>query len=203
MILGDMAIWKMLEGDASSVVKLSQEALRSFSGEERKWVLVDLARTYLQYGQVSEARTLLLELREKFADDDNLVADLEVDVADVSRQLEQGLMKRIEIPEVLDAELEMPTEYALLQNYPNPFNPTTTISYALPKDGMVAIKIYDALGREVRTLVNEFKSTGRYSVEFDASSLASGMYIYKIVAQPAEGGRNDAFTAVKKMMLVK
>lgn len=87
------------------------------------------------------------------------------------------------------------TDYALDQNYPNPFNPATTISFALPKDGVVTLKIYDALGREVQTLVNEFKSSGRYTAEFDASRLASGIYIYKLVS--------GDYSAVKKMMLVK
>lgn len=87
------------------------------------------------------------------------------------------------------------TDYALEQNYPNPFNPTTTISYALPQDGIVTIKIYDALGREVQTLVNEFKLTGRYTAEFDASRLASGIYVYKLVS--------GEYSAVKKMLLVK
>lgn len=87
------------------------------------------------------------------------------------------------------------TEYALEQNFPNPFNPVTTISYALPQDGMTTLKIYDALGREVKTLVNEFKTTGRYTSEFDASRLSSGVYIYKLVS--------DKYSAVKKMLLVK
>lgn len=87
------------------------------------------------------------------------------------------------------------TEYALEQNYPNPFNPTTTISYAIPQDGMVTLKIYDALGREVKTLVNEFKQTGRYTTEFDASTLSSGVYIYKLAS--------DKYSSVKKMLLVK
>lgn len=87
------------------------------------------------------------------------------------------------------------TEYALSQNYPNPFNPITTISYALPQDGIVTLKIYDALGREVKTLVNEFKTTGRYTVKFDASKLSSGVYIYKLVS--------GEYSAVKKMALVK
>lgn len=85
--------------------------------------------------------------------------------------------------------------YTLEQNFPNPFNPITTVSYALPRDGHVTIKIYDALGREVTTLVNEFKSTGRYTVNFDASRLSSGTYIYKLIS----GG----FSATKKMILVK
>ena len=81
------------------------------------------------------------------------------------------------------------------QNYPNPFNPATTISYQLPKNGQVTIKVYDMLGREVKTLVNENKPAGSYNVSFDAGSLSSGVYIYRIVA--------GDYTAAKKMTLVK
>ena len=78
-------------------------------------------------------------------------------------------------------EWEVPTEY-LISNYPNPFNPTTTINYQLPKDGMVTIKVYDVIGKEVATLVNEQKSAGYYKVDFDASKLTSGVYIAAIQA---------------------
>jgi hypothetical protein len=87
------------------------------------------------------------------------------------------------------------TDYSLSQNFPNPFNPSTTINYALPKAGNVMLKVYDILGKEVATLVNNYKESGRYSVEFDASKFSSGMYIYKLTS--------DKFTEVKKMMLVK
>lgn len=89
----------------------------------------------------------------------------------------------------------IPNYYSLSQNYPNPFNPTTKISYTLPKAGNVELKVYDLLGREVATLVNETKQPGMYSVDFNASNLASGVYFYSIKA-------ND-FSAVKKMILVK
>jgi hypothetical protein len=85
--------------------------------------------------------------------------------------------------------------YALMQNYPNPFNPNTTISYQLPKSGQVTIKVYDVLGNEVKTLINEYKTAGSYSVNFDAGKLSSGMYIYRITA--------DGFTSAKKMLLIK
>ena len=88
-----------------------------------------------------------------------------------------------------------PTVYELAQNFPNPFNPSTTIRYQLPNDGIVTLKIYDILGSEVATLVNEEKAAGRYEVNFNASSLASGVYIYKIQA----GG----FINSKKMILLK
>ena len=87
------------------------------------------------------------------------------------------------------------TSYNLFQNYPNPFNPNTTIKYEIPKDGLVTLKIYDILGAEVATLVNEERSAGRYEVNFDASSLASGVYIYRLNV-------ND-YANVKKMILLK
>jgi hypothetical protein len=90
---------------------------------------------------------------------------------------------------------EVPTVYELSQNYPNPFNPSTTIKYQIPKDGLVTLKVYDILGAEVATLVNEEKIAGKYETNFDASRLASGVYLYRLKV-------ND-FVSVKKMMLLK
>jgi hypothetical protein len=90
---------------------------------------------------------------------------------------------------------EVVTDYALEQNYPNPFNPTTTINYQIPASGNVSIKVYDILGNEVGNLVDSYKETGKYEVSFDASSLASGVYIYRLTA-------ND-YVNVKKMVLLK
>ena len=90
---------------------------------------------------------------------------------------------------------EIPQNYSVSQNYPNPFNPTTKINFALPKQGLVTIKVYDLLGKEVETLVNEVKSAGKYTVDFNGSKLSSGVYFYRIQA-------ND-FVDVKRMMLVK
>lgn len=89
----------------------------------------------------------------------------------------------------------IPGSFALNQNYPNPFNPTTTIEYQLPSDGFVSLKIFDLLGSEVKTLVNEFKTKGRYSITFDASNLASGLYIYQL--------KSSNFSLIKKMILSK
>jgi hypothetical protein len=90
---------------------------------------------------------------------------------------------------------ELPTEFALYQNYPNPFNPTTNIKFDLPKESNVSVKIYNILGEEVVTLVNKVMPAGRHAVEFNASKLTSGMYIYRIEA--------DNFVQVKKMLLMK
>jgi hypothetical protein len=89
----------------------------------------------------------------------------------------------------------IPTEFKLLQNFPNPFNPVTTINYELPVKGFVTLKVYDILGREVATLVNEQKNQGRYSVTFDASGMATGVYIYQLRA-------NDHVFS-RKMLLLK
>jgi hypothetical protein len=85
--------------------------------------------------------------------------------------------------------------YELAQNYPNPFNPSTIINYQIPENGMVTLKIYDILGKEVKTLVNEQKTAGRYEVNFNASDLASGVYIYKLQV-------ND-FVSSRKMLMIK
>jgi hypothetical protein len=90
---------------------------------------------------------------------------------------------------------EIPSSYALHQNYPNPFNPTTIISYELPKQSHVVLKVYDLLGREVSTLVNEENSAGLHKVELNGKQLSSGVYFYRLTA-------ND-FVQIKKMLLMK
>jgi hypothetical protein len=88
-----------------------------------------------------------------------------------------------------------PDKYFLEQNYPNPFNPSTQINYYLKEDGFVTLKIFDILGREVENLVNEFKSSGNYTINFNAGNLSSGVYFYNF--------RVNDFTEVKKMLLKK
>jgi len=92
-------------------------------------------------------------------------------------------------------EAGVPDVYSLSQNYPNPFNPSTMIEYSLPEASVVTVRVYDILGREVAELVNEFKNQGTYKVSFDASRLASGVYLYRV-----EAGK---FNSVKKMVLMK
>ncbi len=89
----------------------------------------------------------------------------------------------------------VPTAFGLSQNYPNPFNPTTSIRYEIRDMGYVSLRVYDILGREVAVLVNERKAPGSYSVEFDGSTLASGVYIFRLSAGP--------YVECRKMVLMK
>jgi Secretion system C-terminal sorting domain len=98
-----------------------------------------------------------------------------------------------------DVEVGVPSVYNLSQNYPNPFNPSTKVDYDLPYDGKVSIILYDISGREVANLVNDVKTAGYYTLQFNASNLASGLYFYRITAQ----GSNNNFVQTKKMVLVK
>jgi len=96
----------------------------------------------------------------------------------------------------------LPTSYTLLQNYPNPFNPTTNIKFGVPENSSVKIVIYDIIGREVATLVNENYTPGYYTMPFNATTLASGMYIYRMTSQSLNGDQK-LFTNTKKFMLLK
>ena len=94
----------------------------------------------------------------------------------------------------------LPNDYSLFQNYPNPFNPSTLISYALPKASLVTVKIYDMLGREIRTLINGQQNAGVNSIQWNGennygSKVSSGTYIYMLKA--------GDFTLAKKMILLK
>jgi len=96
--------------------------------------------------------------------------------------------------------------YSLSQNYPNPFNPTTTIRYSIPSSALVILKVYNILGQEVRTLVNEQLPPGNYQVQFDASGLASGVYFYRLQVTPQRDGAlalTGKYSQVMKMLLVK
>jgi hypothetical protein len=95
----------------------------------------------------------------------------------------------------VNVDVEVPLVFALEQNYPNPFNPSTTIKYSIPEDGFVKLAVYNMLGEEVATIVNASQKAGRYEVNFDATGLSSGVYVYRIEAAN--------YTASKKLMLMK
>jgi hypothetical protein len=114
-----------------------------------------------------------------------------------------------ESPSSVENYLVLPNSFSLAQNYPNPFNPSTKISWQTPVGNWQTLKIYDVLGNEVATLVDEYKPAGKYEVEFNSSSgirdLASGIYFYQLLvsALQSKDGRAEQFIQTKKMILIK
>jgi len=98
-------------------------------------------------------------------------------------------------PVYVSIDYQLPSTFEVFQNYPNPFNPSTRIKYQVSSNSQVSLKVYDVLGNEVATLINEFKPVGRYEFEFNASQLSSGIYFYKLQA--------GSFIQTRKMVLVK
>ncbi len=106
------------------------------------------------------------------------------------------IVKLTQNPTGVDDDIfNQPNNFILYQNFPNPFNPSTTIQFLIPESGDVTLKVYNLLGEEVKTLVNEERTAGKYSVQFNASQLASGIYFYRLQA--------GSFVETKKMLLLK
>jgi Secretion system C-terminal sorting domain len=108
-----------------------------------------------------------------------------------------GLCRRIasEVIGIQNISTEIPSAYSLSQNYPNPFNPSTVVRFSLPVVGLTTLKVYDMMGREVQTLVNERLQAGTYEATFDGSQLSSGMYFYRL--------QTNGFTETKRMNFIK
>ncbi|MBE0573166.1 MAG: T9SS type A sorting domain-containing protein [Ignavibacteriaceae bacterium] len=97
--------------------------------------------------------------------------------------------------DIVEVAIHLPARFALEQNYPNPFNPSTKIKYSIPQSSIVVLKIFDVLGNEIETLVNEEKPTGTFEIVFDAGDLPSGVYFYEL--------KSESFLKTKKMLLLK
>jgi hypothetical protein len=95
----------------------------------------------------------------------------------------------------VEAEPATPTMYSLDQNYPNPFNPVTTLSFSIGQANNTSLTIYDVLGREITTIVNDYLDAGMHQYQFSGANLASGVYLYRIVS--------GSFVQTKKMSLIK
>jgi hypothetical protein len=111
-------------------------------------------------------------------------------------------------PGVLDevhavARSEIPSAFTLSQNYPNPFNPSTAISFQLSAFSYVKLAVFDILGREVTTLVDEARTAGDYTVHWNGSGFPSGVYYYRMAASPITGGTGNSFVHTKKLILLK
>jgi hypothetical protein len=99
-----------------------------------------------------------------------------------------------------EVAIGVPKEFKLSQNYPNPFNPTTNINYKLPFEGKVSLKVFDMTGKELKTLIDEFKTAGYYTIEFNGTNFSSGIYYYKLESRNGQAG---TFKETRKMLLIK
>jgi len=121
--------------------------------------------------------------------------DLDIAISNWDNNIGNYLFVNNSNPVFVENEKTSPANFVLYQNYPNPFNPSTKIKYQIPEISFVTLKIYDVLGNEVATIVNEEKSTGEYELEFDGNELTSGIYFYQLKA--------GNFTDTKKMLMIK
>jgi hypothetical protein len=110
-------------------------------------------------------------------------------------EVQQASLQNVTAPLGITSNGEIPASYSLSQNYPNPFNPATNISFSLPKDGIVSLKVFDVTGRVVSTYIDGFVRAGIYNAQVDASEWPSGVYFYTLSA--------GSFVETKKMMLIK
>jgi len=135
--------------------------------------------------------------------DEKLLLNLELTVFEGTAWFDNIKVDQLLTTGIDDKSLDntIPKGYSLIQNYPNPFNPSTIIKYDIPNESFVTLKIFDILGREVATLVNEEKPVGKYKVSFSPNNLVSGVYFYRINAQSVVS--NKHFTKTGKMILMK
>jgi hypothetical protein len=198
-----MIIWKMLERDYSSVIEFCNEALEQFTGEERKSVLTELVFTYIHNGQIGKAKVALQKLQTRYSIDEETIALIEWDIADVENQIADGSFKP---NKSLVSEASVPKEFELFSNYPNPFNPSTTIAYALPYLSSVYLTIYDITGRLIKSFSIPSQSSGYQSIIWDGTNengnaVSSGVYLYRISIKSLEG--NETFVKTAKLMMLK
>ena len=176
-------------------------------------ITTDLGQGY--YLKVNELLKVLLYDRQGIKvinSGERLLADIPFRISNPeSITIEKVILIDINRHRVMDDEIEIeiiygeppfiPGDYILFQNYPNPFNPATTIRYTIPDDCRILLKVYDVLGNEITTLVDEVKNRGIYSVNFGSAEISSGIYFYQLIATSASSGK--IFTETKKMVLIK
>jgi hypothetical protein len=172
-----LTIMNMKSGEANFNVTLPIEELQLDTSVT--YYLTDLFNGEVISGSLEELRTINVSV-PKFSSKLFLLADSVEIVTDIIDNSESK---------------SIPKDFTLSQNYPNPFNPSTTINYTLPEAGRIKLKVYDAIGREVKELLNEFKSAGNYKIEFESKNLASGIYFYS-----AQFSNN---IVTKKMIIIK
>jgi len=195
--LNELNAQYILDSDSSSVLK----GKITVAQIEYKRQITSVGREVDVWNPIPIAIPSLLEyLEQKTTLNSTFITGTFTD-EDVSAGTYKYRLKQIdyngafEYSDVIEIEVGTPSQYSLEQNYPNPFNPITTISYSIKEKGLVTLKVFDILGKEVATLTNEEQIAGSYKLDFNASALASGIYFYSLKA--------GDFVSTRKMILLK
>ncbi|KAB2846684.1 MAG: T9SS type A sorting domain-containing protein, partial [Melioribacteraceae bacterium] len=181
---------EMYDKELNEVIKLNESLVTDYKNTiYAKNGFMNLFFAYYEMNDYKNASQALSQISEQYQNND------EVLFAKWLIGSEEESIKFGKKSEAQETEGLIPINFQLIGNYPNPFNPTTTITYILPSDGLVQVKVFDILGREIETLVNDFKSSGKHSILWDGSKFASGMYFCSVAF------KNQ--TLYKKMLMVK
>ena len=189
------AIRFTIRGYGKVQFRLEQDGIKNFDFHIKKLVLdgseQEITIPFNEFKQINGNIQLDSRLIRKISV--IMLKDENPNVSNIDLELKNIIFLKKQNNESVNVEI--PKEFKLAQNYPNPFNPSTLIEYSVPKTERVSIKIYNVLGKEIATLVDEIKEPGIYSVRFDASQLSSGIYFYKL--------QSESYSAVRKMILQK
>jgi len=192
-----MIVWKILENDKKSAIDLSQQGLTILDEPDRMGVFGNLVYLYASNAHFDKAGEYLEEFQKQYAFNTSEIEFLteSIKVMEEMYEEEKRLAKDSTPPDDEDITTVMPDKFALEPAYPNPFNASTVFNYQLPKESHVEIRIYNLNGQLVQTLVNDRQMAGYYSANWNSAGLASGIYLYQIVA--------GDFQKVRKCMLIK
>ncbi|MBO8130205.1 MAG: right-handed parallel beta-helix repeat-containing protein [Candidatus Marinimicrobia bacterium] len=196
-----MIIWKMLEGDYNKAISHSKEALACEAGEEKRYMMLNLAYLYSNMFEFKKAERLIKKYKEKCGIDDRVVF-MEETVKNIEYEYNKGYIKPIETSEEERMLVSRNDNIILNSPYPNPFNPITTISFQIPEEARLKAEVFDILGRRVSILTERKYTPGVYSISFDGKNLPSGIYFIRINYDPVdEGSKSKVF--VRKVLLAK
>ncbi|MDI6766579.1 MAG: T9SS type A sorting domain-containing protein [Bacteroidota bacterium] len=187
---------------------LSGSNAASFGGDKISFLVYDVGNSYLpsDSSTIFEVEYLVTDsIKDSTTTQltfiEGIVADSSLSI--VPFNYVDGTMQISPTVGVKEKPQDIPQAYQLFQNYPNPFNPSTTIHFELPKESHVTLKVYNTLGQEVLTVLDEGKVAGRYDLRIDGTSLASGVYFYRLVAGDPSTSSGQVFVSTKKFVLIR
>jgi hypothetical protein len=202
------ADWRIKAGLSLDGMKL----YRSMASKEvedgdhnAKLTLNGTGNTFLYQAYLGRVQVSSSDSFDVFIDDDAVrVGTASTLVGEYSRTWYDGISyASVNTAVSVEETKVLPTAFGLGQNYPNPFNPTTAISYQLSAVSSVTLKVFDLLGREVATLVNDERGAGTYTAIWDASGSPSGVYVYRLQVRTLSGGQRSIFVNSRKMVLIR